>query len=278
MYQVFAEKEATAMRSSAMETGDHFKNVASPKSLMSRGNIMKRTFLLFAFFWISVASSFAQDIITLKNGEDIQGLVLEIGIDDVKYKKFENPNGPSYTLKKSDVLMIRYFNGNTDVFADSPTPAVTTTPAPVIEQPRIQNNKGEVYYNFWGTLKYRSDKTKVKNMEDLFYDMPEASKIHRSGKTWYAVGSGIWAGGFLIILYDNISHWDDYNHKLYSGPTFWTGLGIAIVGIPFMGVGTAKIGTAIDMYNSSVRRQHTSDISLNFGITRSGGIGLTLNF
>ena len=129
MCQVFAGKEVIARRSSTMETGDHFKNVASPKSLMSRRNIMKRTFLFFAFFWVNVASLFAQDVITLKNGEDIQGLVLEIGIDDVKYKKFENPNGPSYTLKKSDVLMIRYFNGSKDVFADhaKPTPVEADT-------------------------------------------------------------------------------------------------------------------------------------------------------
>ena len=51
MYQVFAEKEAAAGRSSAMETGnhfktamesrDHFKNAANPKSLTSRGNNKK---------------------------------------------------------------------------------------------------------------------------------------------------------------------------------------------------------------------------------------------
>ena len=35
---------------------------------------------------------------------------------DIKYKKFENPDGPSYSILKSDVLLIKYENGNKDVF------------------------------------------------------------------------------------------------------------------------------------------------------------------
>ena len=45
-----------------METGNHFKNAANPKSLTSRGNLLQRIFLLFAVFWISASGMFAQDI------------------------------------------------------------------------------------------------------------------------------------------------------------------------------------------------------------------------
>ena len=224
------------------------------------------------------ASMFAPDVITLKNGEDIQALIQEIGVDHVEYKKFDNPNGRNYTLRRSEIFMIRYANGSKDVLADSSVPVVTTTPALIPEQQNVQNNKDEVYFNFWGTLKYRTTKKRVTNIEDLFYDMPEASKIYNSGKTWSAIGTGIWCGGWLIIFYDNLYHMDNSNHNSYSCPTFWTGLGIAIVRLPFSAVGGSKKTTAIDMYNASVRRQHASNISLNLGITRSGGIGLTLNF
>jgi len=78
-----------------MEPGDHFKNGASPKSQMSRGNLKRRTFLIFFIFCASMASMFAQDVITLKNGNDIQALVQEIGDVNIMYKKFENPNGPT---------------------------------------------------------------------------------------------------------------------------------------------------------------------------------------
>ena len=65
----------------------------------------------------------SQDIIFLKNGDEIQAVVSEIGTDDVKYKKIDNSNGPSYTLKKSEVFMIRYANGSKDVFNEA-TPVV----------------------------------------------------------------------------------------------------------------------------------------------------------
>ena len=266
------------------------KNGARWKSLMSRRSIMQRTLLLFAAFWVSIASISAQDIITLKNGDDIQALVQEIGEVDVKYKKFDNPNGPNYTLKKSEIFTIRYANGSKDIFSvvttvpepekketATPVPVVTTTPAPAAVKQSAQNNKGEVYLNFWGTLKYVSDKSKVKNVETLFYDLPEASKIYNSGKTWSAIGGSIMGVGFSIGFYDIINH-KTYNHNYYNCPIYWTGLGIVLVGGIFNQVGSSKQSTAIGIYNASVRRQQTSNVSLDFGITQSGGIGFALNF
>ena len=237
-----------------------------------------KTKIIISFFLFMGFSVTAQDIITLKNGDDIQALVQEIGEVDVKYKKFDNPNGPNYMLKKSEIFMIKYVNGSKDVFADDAVPATKTTPALTVEQPNVQNRAEEVYFNFWGTLKYRSDKTRVKNVETLFYDIPEVSTSYRAGKTWRAVGGGIVGAGFCIAFWDILYHSDNYIHNSFSCPTYWTGMGITLVGGIFNQVGRSKQTTAIDMYNASVRRQKTSDVSLNFGMTQSGGIGLTLNF
>ena len=65
-------------RVNVMESGDHLKNGASLKSHTSKGNKMQKTFLCFAIFCICVASAFAQDVIILKSGEDIQALVQEV--------------------------------------------------------------------------------------------------------------------------------------------------------------------------------------------------------
>ena len=81
--------------------------------------IQKRLFLLFVVLFISVASAFAQDVITLKSGKEITALVYEIGDIDVKYKKIDNPR-PLYTIKKSEISMIKYANGSTDTFNDPP--------------------------------------------------------------------------------------------------------------------------------------------------------------
>ncbi|MDR0711161.1 MAG: hypothetical protein LBF67_02280, partial [Prevotellaceae bacterium] len=67
---------------------------------------MKKFFLSIFVAFISSSALFSQDIITLKNGEEIKAKVQEIGLDNVKYKKYENQAGPTYTLMKSDIFMI----------------------------------------------------------------------------------------------------------------------------------------------------------------------------
>ena len=67
----------------------------------------------------------AQDVITLKNGTDIKALVQKIDDIEIEYKKFDNPNGPNYTLKKSEILIIRYANGSKDIFSEEAKPIET---------------------------------------------------------------------------------------------------------------------------------------------------------
>ncbi len=70
--------------------------------------------LLMAAF--STAFSFAQDIITKTNGDEIKVKVLEVNQTEIKYKQFDNLNGPLFTISKSDILIIKYENGSKDVF------------------------------------------------------------------------------------------------------------------------------------------------------------------
>jgi hypothetical protein len=56
------------------------------------------------------------DEIILKNGEVISAKVTDVGVDEIKYKKCDNPTGPNYSILKSEVFMIKYANGTKDVF------------------------------------------------------------------------------------------------------------------------------------------------------------------
>ncbi|MEJ8756697.1 hypothetical protein WG947_06810 [Pontibacter sp. H259] len=58
----------------------------------------------------------AQDIITKKNGEGVKAKVTEITTTEIKYKRFDNLEGPTYTLAKSDVLLVKYENNTEEVF------------------------------------------------------------------------------------------------------------------------------------------------------------------
>src|SRR6186713_1088642 len=67
------------------------------------------------FFCLIVQASLAQDIILKTNGDEIQSKVVEIDAEKVKYKKYENPDGPLYSIAVAEVFMIRYANGSKDV-------------------------------------------------------------------------------------------------------------------------------------------------------------------
>ena len=80
---------------------------------------MKNALLIvFTFTFLFVFNSEGQDIITKKNGEDIQAKVIEITISELKYKNFNNLNGPLISILKSDVIFVKYENGTKDIFAD----------------------------------------------------------------------------------------------------------------------------------------------------------------
>lgn len=59
---------------------------------------------------------FSQDTIVKVNKDTIQAKILEVGISEIKYKRFDNPEGPIFVIPKSDILLIRYVNGGTDNF------------------------------------------------------------------------------------------------------------------------------------------------------------------
>lgn len=77
--------------------------------------------LLFLFLVVSCFVS-AQDTIYKYSGDTILAKVLEIGIENVKYSKFDNLDGPVYYLSKWEISSITYQNGATDNFAGVQSP------------------------------------------------------------------------------------------------------------------------------------------------------------
>lgn len=76
---------------------------------------MKTSIYIIAIILTSTLS-YAQDRIILKDGSEIKSKVNEIEPQTIKYKKFENLNGPSYSIDKEKVVLILYENGTKDMF------------------------------------------------------------------------------------------------------------------------------------------------------------------
>jgi hypothetical protein len=77
-----------------------------------------KIFILLAMTAMLGFGAMAQDVITLKDGNEIEAVIQKVGINKVKYKKWDNPTGPVYIMKKSEVIMVQYPNGSIDVFDD----------------------------------------------------------------------------------------------------------------------------------------------------------------
>lgn len=63
----------------------------------------------------------AQDVIVMRDGNEIQAKILKVSNSEIEYKKWSNQDGPVYSLDKSDVFMIKYTNGEKDVFEATET-------------------------------------------------------------------------------------------------------------------------------------------------------------
>ena len=68
-------------------------------------------------FIFSMRFVYAQDIIVLKDGSTVLSKVIEVGRNNIKYKKWSYLNGPDYVLSVDDIISINYQNGDKDTFS-----------------------------------------------------------------------------------------------------------------------------------------------------------------
>ena len=118
--------------------------------------------LVFLFLLCSI-SVYAQDVIVKKDGSTILSKVLEVNTADVKYKKFSNLDGPTYTINKSELLSINYENGERDDFSEvSSVSESENKGAPCYIESVVDSRNAEIISSYNRFLK-PSSKVKVKD-------------------------------------------------------------------------------------------------------------------
>jgi len=84
--------------------------------------LMSMTLTLISFYLYS------QDVIIGNDGTSEVAKVLEVGESEIRYKKFSNLEGPSYTMPLKDIARINYENGSSDEFeTESTAPEIVQT-------------------------------------------------------------------------------------------------------------------------------------------------------
>lgn len=108
---------------------------------------MKRIIAVATFAILSIGC-FAQDLIVKRDGSIIQAKVSEIGMSEVKYKKWSNQDGPSYIIPKNEVLAINYQNGEKETFEMTNVPAPTNIVSDELsEEAKASNSKAIETWN-----------------------------------------------------------------------------------------------------------------------------------
>jgi hypothetical protein len=80
---------------------------------------MRKVFFIIALMALTVTGAKAQDLMTKRDGSELNVKVTEIGENEVKYRLSGDDSGPVRSISKSELFRIKYANGSTDVFDQS---------------------------------------------------------------------------------------------------------------------------------------------------------------
>jgi hypothetical protein len=267
-------------------TGDRFKNGAHPESpakgenswrymlscrIYETGNRMKgilkmeiRSVKIRFFVWLSatlagISVLSAQDVTTLQNGGEIKVQLQQININGVTDTKFDHPVVLPGVLMQSGDSYVSYGVADT-----------------ANRQLRYSHNfqSGIPALDNYLDIKLvdgSGKKLKKSELRSILADVPEALDKYNSGVRLYTAAAviGVASIGILIVRLSNPPH-----------KYFWmsVGIGCSTSVVICRIVGTAKLKSAMKLHNGADANRPAANLSLNFGVTDSGGLGLMLNF
>jgi hypothetical protein len=207
---------------------------------------MRKIFLVLLVLTSTIFGVHAQDVITKKDGSEILAKVVEIDNSVVKYKLYDNQDGPTYVVNKSELFMIKYESGRKELFnssANAPTTSSTTTPV-TRATPPVQNRTPVTASSFKGDW-----------AAQMQAQTPDIYKRYKRGSRQTGVGIGLLAGGTaaIIVGYGIIGSTVVSDDTIGEDEMGTAGVGAlvavagsicATVGTPIMIVGLVKKGKA----------------------------------
>jgi len=239
-------KTSILSSNSVMESRDHrllsvadVKNGASLKSQMSKRNIFRKVLFL-ACFAVFASVCVAQDIIVTKDAKRINAKVTEVNEDNIRYKNFDNPDGPVYTLSKSNIVTILYQNGHVETFeAETSKPAVATQTVAEQRQTAAASNRTQMVSS--GNL-----------LADMQTYSPALYAQYKKGKNlrktgWIVAGSG--------VIVAALASWETFVEATNDNERRRGYIGMAAggffvcTGVPLFIVGGNKKNRALDEFN-----------------------------
>lgn len=257
---------------------------------------------------------FAQDIIVTKKSEKIEARITDVEQDCIKYKKFNYQEGPTYTIKKSEIASVIYQNGDVETFSEEQISASTSALKSSNGFVKGQCSHISISSNSLFGFLYGGDKSKVhgfvlgepvaglsdseienkirtgelmfyedrdfkdyleENDREAYYKLKQGLALQVSGYVCIVTGSAV----CLSFLLTNLLANDRGFSTTVALPAAGAGLLFAAaVGLPMYFSGRSIANKKVPaLYNSHINRGYTSSLSWNFGVV-DNGVGLRLNF
>ncbi len=116
-------------------------------------NAMKKI-IFFSITLFLCQLCFAQDTIVKYNGEQIRAKVTEINSTEIKFKKYDFLDGPTYVEKKSEIESIRYSTGLKEHF-EKPKQNNSTSNQPDYYGGPVATNPGNKIYEVGSRYRYQ---------------------------------------------------------------------------------------------------------------------------
>lgn len=175
--------------------------------------------MAFIFIITNVFICNAQDVkpdkIFKKDGTKIESKVLEITPSEIKYKKFSNLDGPTYSILKTEIILIEYASGEVEkmneVSSPTATPSSNSNPEKIVNrQSKLQAYYGKSISNISVDLGYNHLEFNIFRIHQR-YRIGLTFAYLRVFKKAVAMGAGFGAGiclgelnGYDFPLFYNI--------------------------------------------------------------------------
>lgn len=245
---------------------------------------MKTLRILFATLSLhSIAGmATAQDVIVKKDQSTVMGKVLEITSSEIKYKKWNNQDGPTYSINRSEVASINYENGEVEKFTE------TTNTQQNNSIPQVQYLNSYMTYSSTGSLflngRMLSDK-EVQNLVD-----PQSYQLYLKAGNQAMTGFILDIGGGIACVVAGLIELIETDADDFHSNSFKAKLAFAIGGLTLGMAGWIigdsainKVKKVAETYNEKQGNFYSINISpsmMRCEIPQSQGsygLGLTLN-
>lgn len=258
---------------------------------------MKKVVFLI-FLLCSVCFVSAKDIIVLKNAEVVEAKILEVSSTEIKYKRLNNLNGPTFSVNISEVSTVVYENGDVESFAKKEQVGGNLTEKNAAQgsvsadsksnvKVKSNSNSGKVLYPISvGRLGYEMNgKLMVRRDLEAYLKRNCASAYNKwmegrmkSVAGWTFLGCGITCCIVSIatgVRYADSNYTNDVAGSLQA-TCLILGISSDIASIPFLAGGYKSKRKAIELYNGKCATKGSSfDVRVNL---KGNGLGLSMMF